>query len=74
MPKPVEIADRAMTLASSFLAEATKEIIAMSEGDMSVLYEAAQDVKSRATGPASEHSAEHLAFSLLTAAHAELRA
>ena len=63
-----------MTLASSFLADATKEIVAMSDGDLNALFEAAQDVKDRATGPASEHSAEHLAFSLITAAHADLRA
>ncbi len=62
-----------MELAASFLDEATQQIVAMADGDFNALYEAAQIVRNRAMGPASQHSAEHLAFSLITAAHAELR-
>ena len=73
MAAPDQIADRAMALASSSLDGATKEIVAMAGGDLNALYEAAQIVRNRATGAASEHSAEHLAFSLITAAHTALR-
>lgn len=70
---PTEIADRAMALAGSFLQGATQQIVAMADGDMNALYEAAQIVRNRAMGPTTEHSAEHLAFSLITAAHSQLR-
>ena len=62
-----------MALASSFLDGATEQIVAMAGGDLNALYEAAQIVRNRATGAASEHSGEHLAFSLITAAHNALR-
>lgn len=45
----------------------------MAGGDLNALFEAAQIVRNRASGPASEHSGEHLAFSLITAAHTQLR-
>ncbi len=73
MAAPDQIADRAMALAASFLVGATKDIVAMAGGDLNARYEASQIVRNRATGAASEHSAEHLAFSLITAAHSALR-
>lgn len=44
----------------------------MADGDPQALYDASQIVRSNAVGPATEHSGEHLAFSLITAAHRAL--
>lgn len=65
-----EIADRSMELAGEFLDQTRDEVLAMADGNVEVLREAAEIVRARATGgPALSHSAEHLAFSLITAAH-----
>ena len=65
-----EIADRSMELANTFLDQTRDEVLAMADGNVHVLREAAEIVRARATGgPALAHSAEHLAFSLITAAH-----
>lgn len=74
MAEPPEIADRALELATSLFGGATKELVAMANGDLNLLYEASQIVRSRATGSATDHSIEHLAFSLISTAHSELRA
>ncbi|HVH64393.1 MAG TPA: hypothetical protein VM674_00025 [Candidatus Acidoferrum sp.] len=65
-----EIADWSMELAGKFLEQTKDEVLAMADGNAEVLREAAEIVRARATGgPALSHSAEHLAFSLITAAH-----
>lgn len=65
-----EIADRSMELAAEFLDRTRDDVLAMAGGKAERLREAAEIVRSRATGgPALSHSAEHLAFSLITAAH-----
>ncbi len=69
-----EIADRALELAAGFLDGSSSEIADLAGDDGKVLYDAAQIVRGRAEGgPHSAHSAEHLAFSLITAAHEQLR-
>jgi hypothetical protein len=71
---PEEIADRALALAEEFLEKSRKEIVALAASDSGALYEASQIVRERAAGvPPSARSAEHLAFSLITAAHEHLR-
>jgi hypothetical protein len=73
MAEPSDIARRALTLANSFLEDATKEIVNISDGDLNALFEASQILRQQSVGQISAHSAEHLAFSLITAAHSELR-
>lgn len=74
MASASEIADRALELAAAFLDGSREEIAALAGEDTDVLYEAAQLVRTRATvGPHTAHSPEHLAFSLITAAHELLR-
>lgn len=74
MASASEIADRALMLAERFLEESRDELSGMASGDHNVLYEAAQIVRGRADhGRYAAHSAEHLAFSLITAAHDRLR-
>lgn len=68
-----EIADRSLHLADGFLESARKEIGGMAGGDFEMLKEAADLVRARATkGSALSHSAEHLAFSVITAANRSL--
>jgi hypothetical protein len=69
MSDPSKIAQEAMRLATSFLDEATSAVLDQAEGDLQALFDASQIVKDHAKGPASSHSAEHLAFSLITAAY-----
>jgi hypothetical protein len=65
-----EIADNSMELASEFMDSTRNRVLEMANRNMDLLREAADIVRSRAThGPALSHSAEHLAFSLITAAH-----
>ncbi len=65
-----EIADKSMELATEFMDSTRDRMLEMAEGDTNLLREAADIVRGRATeGPALSHSAEHLAFSLITAAH-----
>lgn len=65
-----EIADQSMDLATEFMHSTRDRVLAMADGNMDLLREAADIVRGRATrGPALSHSAEHLAFSLITAAH-----
>lgn len=76
MATPAQIADRALELAGGFLSASRDEIASMAGDDGHVLYEASQVVRERADseiGGHSAHSAEHLAFSLITAAHDLLR-
>ena len=74
MTTATEIADRAMALAEEFLRTSRDEIVAMAAADGSHLYDASQIVRQRAeSGSPTVHSAEHLAFSLITAAHEHLR-
>ena len=69
-----ELAERALQLAERFLSGSVDEIEALAGTDPQVLYDASQVVRSRAEGgPHAAHSAEHLAFSLLTAAHERIR-
>lgn len=69
-----EIADRALELAGGFIDQSKGELLAMAGGDYDALFRASQIVRERSTGgPASEHSVEHLAFSLIASAHEELR-
>lgn len=64
------IADEAMRLARQFLDDARSRIVELSEGDLNALYDASQIVRTEAVTPAgSPHAIEHLAFSLITAAH-----
>ena len=73
MSTPQEIADRSLQLANRFLDSARKEIEDMAAGDVQMLKEAADLVRTQAAeGPALSHSAEHLAFSLITAANRSL--
>ena len=73
MSTPQEIADRSLQLAGNFLDTARKEIEEMSGGDVQMLKEAADLVRANAAeGPALSHSAEHLAFSVITAANRSL--
>jgi hypothetical protein len=73
MSTPQEIADRSMQLAGNFLDSARKEIEEMAGGDFQMLREAADLVRANATkGAAISHSAEHLAFSVITAANRSL--
>jgi hypothetical protein len=74
MASATEIADRAMALAEAFLAGSRDEIARMAAGgDGSLLYDASQLVRKRAAGADAVPGAEHLAFSLITAAHETLR-
>lgn len=68
------MADRALELAAGFLEGSRAEIEQMIDSDGKVLFEAAQLVREEAeTGPHAVHSVEHLAFSLIAAAHEHLR-
>jgi hypothetical protein len=74
MTSASKIADRALELAGEFLEGSRGEIAALAAGDTNLLYEAAQLVRGRAAaGPHTVNSPEHLAFSLITAAHELLR-
>ncbi len=74
MASASEIADRAMALAEGFLSGSRDELAGMASDDGSVLYDASQLVRGRAnSGAPTAHSAEHLAFSLITAAHELIR-
>ena len=74
MASASDIADRALELAARFLEESRDDLAGMSGGDHDVLFRAAQLVRERADkGRHVVHSAEHLAFSLITAAHEQLR-
>jgi hypothetical protein len=73
MSSAAEIADRAMALAEGFLAGSRDEIVRMAAGERNVLYEASQLVRKRAAGEPSVPGVEHLAFSLITAAHEIVR-
>jgi hypothetical protein len=66
-----DIADRALQLAESFMDRSRSEIAALAEGDMGALFEASQIIRTENSGP---HSAEHLAFRVLTGTHEKLRA
>lgn len=73
-PTAAQIAERALALADRFLVEGRDEIAGMATEDGRVLYDAAQIVRTQADGGAhGAHSAEHLAFSLIAAAHELLR-
>lgn len=62
-----------MELAGQFLDQSRGEVLAMADGSPEILMEAAEIVRGNAkSGPALSHSAEHLAFSLITAAHSML--
>lgn len=68
------IADRATAMATSFLEASREDIEQMVDDDAKVLFEAAQIVRRQADGGSrSAYSVEHLAFSLITAAHEHLR-
>ncbi|HET7339573.1 MAG TPA: hypothetical protein VFK22_08495 [Candidatus Dormibacteraeota bacterium] len=69
------IADRAMELASAFLDANSKELARLSGGSMDVLRDAARVVQDRQahTERSAAMSAEHLAFTLITAAYDSLR-
>ena len=68
------IAVEALRLAKQFLSDALSRIVALSEGNVEVLYEASQIVRGQAGAPGgSPHAIEHLAFSLITAGHAAVR-
>ncbi|HYY45895.1 MAG TPA: hypothetical protein VE951_02445 [Candidatus Angelobacter sp.] len=65
-----EIADQSMRLAADFTNSARDRLLEMADRDTDLLREAADVVRRSATeGPSLSHSAEHLAFSLITAAH-----
>lgn len=70
-----KVADRAMQLANAYLDANSKELARLSGGSMDVLRDAARLVQGQQShterGPAS--SAEHLAFTLITAAYDSLR-
>jgi hypothetical protein len=68
-----EIADLSLKLANEFLDGARNQVRDMADGDTDRLREAAELVRDQAgQGPALSHSAEHLAFSLITAAHSAM--
>lgn len=74
MSSAKDIADRALEMADRFIEESRSELVGMAGGDYNVLFQASQLVRERsAGGSALEHSAEHLAFSLIASAHEELR-
>lgn len=63
-----------MELAAGFIEQSKSELLEMAGGNHEVLFQASQMVRERsAGGPALEHSAEHLAFSLIASAHEDLR-
>jgi len=69
-----QIANRAMELASGLIEQSKGELLEMAGGDHDLLFRASQLVRERSgSGPASEHSIEHLAFSLIASAHEDLR-
>lgn len=64
-----ELAADALEVANTFLAEQQDRLLARTEGNLDLLVEAARILRDGAAGGSSlEHSGEHLAFSLLTAA------
>jgi hypothetical protein len=74
MADAAKIAERALNVAAAFLKDARREIVDLADGDLEALFQASQIVRDTASGGrASEHSGEHLAFSLITAAYQELR-
>jgi acetylornithine/succinyldiaminopimelate/putrescine aminotransferase len=74
MASDTEIAELAIKLAEDFLRESRDRIVDVAEGDTSVLTAAAEMVRLQSTDvKPSSHSVEHLAFSLITAAHEEIR-
>jgi Flp pilus assembly protein TadB len=70
-----KVADRAMQLANAYLDANSKELARLSGGSMEVLRDAARLVQDRQshTERGSAMSAEHLAFTLITAAYDSLR-
>jgi hypothetical protein len=69
-----EVAERALHLADQFIDASARDLLEMAGGDAEVLFRASQIVRRHSTGgPALQHSAEHLAFSLLAAAHEVVR-
>ena len=65
-----EIADQSMELSGKFMDSSRDRLLEMSGRDIDLLREAADLVREYATrGPARGLSTEHLAFTLITAAH-----
>jgi len=74
MATDTEIAELAVTLAEDFLRNSRLQIAALADGDSAALTSAAEKVRLQETPVRpSSHSVEHLAFSLITAAHEEVR-
>lgn len=64
-----ELAADALAVANAFLAEQRDRLLERTEGDLDLLVEAARILREEAAGGSSlQHSGEHLAFALLTAA------
>ncbi len=64
-----ELAADALAVANAFLEEQRDRLLERTEGDIHLLVEAARILRDEAGGGSSlEHSSEHLAFALLTAA------
>ena len=70
-----KVADRAIELAKAYLDTNSKELARLSTGSMDVLREAARLVHDRQshTERSAALSAEHLAFTAITAAYDSLR-
>lgn len=69
MASAQELAADALAVANEFLAEQQDRLLGRTDGNLDLLVEAARILRAEAAGGSTlEHSAEHLAFSLLTAA------
>lgn len=69
MANAQELAADALAVARAFLEEQQDRLLERTEGNLDLLVEAARIVRDDAGGGSSlEHSGEHLAFALLTAA------
>ncbi len=69
MASAQELAADALAVANAFLAEQRDRLLERTEGNLDLLVEAARILRDEAgSGSSLEHSGEHLAFSLLTAA------
>ena len=65
-----QLADTALALARRYLAESVGELTQLAAGDTEALLAAARIVRATNTaGPEAARTAEHIAFSLLTAAY-----
>ena len=64
-----ELATDVLEVANAFLAEQQDRLLERIEGNLNLLVEAARILRDEAAGGSSlQHSGEHLAFALLTAA------